>query len=91
MPVGYGEPAMSFGIRDQHVPVAPHAYEQSNVTRRDVAVPAMPRHRDAQLHKLGPADVTPPAVALLMHRPLHRSCTILLSEPVQMTARASLG
>ena len=85
MPVGYGEPAMSFGIRDQHVPVAPHAYEQSNAApARPIAVPAMPRHRDAQFTQdlaqpMSPAPAVAPA-------PASAPVQSMVSEPVQMTA-----
>ena len=89
MPVGYGEPAMSFGIRDQHVPVAPHAYEQSNVApARPVAVPAMPRHRDAQFTQDLAEPMSPPLAVAPTHAPAAAPAPVqsMVSEPVQMTA-----
>ena len=83
MPVGYGEPAMSFGIRDQQIPAAPHAYEQSDAgLARPVAAPAMPRHRDAQFTQdlAQPISHAPTAV------PTPAPAPAMVSEPVQMTA-----
>ena len=88
MPVGYGEPAMSFGIRDQHVPVAPHAYEQSNVApARPVAVPAMPRHRDAQFTQDLAQPMSPPPAVAPTHAPAAAPAPVQskVSVPVQNT------